>query len=396
MVTLPYNRKSFRTACYMAVLFVAAGLAVAWAWPSRTMSFEFSSMAALSAAFFATRLLSIRLPQGDEVYVTLLVGLIALAVSDLSVVLTACLTAGMAESIARYSQSSSATTGARVLDVLRGTAVLGLLAPLQPLLHSVMARDSPGDLLIAALVGVGVLYVGLEVLTVAAHQQAAGGLPLVQGVMSLQRPLLTMYLVHLAMAAVALRLYHDSGAWVMPIALVLTLILQNSFNLYLRIRRGYGETIGALAHAAELDRPHDSGHARRVADLSVAVGRHLGLSSTELERIGYAALLHDIGRMGEVRDDAVGLHSQRGAAIIGSIPFLTDVAPLLVQPQEGEEPSISTQIVRTCSKYDRLRCDLGAHAAIEALLAEEGLVGERIIGILRHVIGGQSRAGVGR
>ncbi len=175
----------------------------------------------------------------------------------------------------------------------------------------------------------GMMYSGLDILTMAVQQRIAGGLPVAQGIATLQRPLATMYLVHLAMAAVAVRLYAESGAWAFPIALLLTLILQNSFNLYLRIRRGYADTIGALAHAAELDRPHDSGHARRVADLAVAVGRRMGLSSRELERIGYAALLHDIGRMGDVGDDMSGVHAHRGAEIVASIPFLEHVAPLI-------------------------------------------------------------------
>ena len=140
------------------------------------------------------------------------------------------------------------------------------------------------------------------------------------------------------MAAVAIRLYVESGAWAFPIALLLTLILQNSFNLYLRIRRGYSETISALAHAAELDRPHDSGHSRRVADLSIAVGRYIGLSSRDLERIGYAALLHDIGRMGEAGGESAEAHAHRGAEIVASVPFLADVAPLIDQPGSGDAP----------------------------------------------------------
>lgn len=218
-----------------------------------------------------------------------------------------------------------------------------------------------------------------------------------QGVAALQRPLVTMYLVHIAMAAVAVRLYAESGLWAFPIALLLTLILQNSFNLYLRIRRGYADTISALAHAAELDRPHDSGHARRVADLAVAVGRRMGLSSHDLERIGYAALLHDIGRMGELADDTSGVHAQRGAEIVASIPFLAEVAPLIDRPADDGAQPIGAEIVRVCSRYDRLRAEVGASSALETLAEEAGGLKGRVLEILSEVITDpRSRLGVPR
>jgi hypothetical protein len=354
--------------------------------PNPISQFDWPLVVGLAVAFFATRLLTIRLPQGDDVYVTLVVGLAALAVADIAVVLVASAAACVVEWVARFSSSSRAAALSRALDAARATALLGLMAPWQLVLQPLTRAATPSDVLILWVVIAGITYSGLDILTMAIQQRVAGGPSVAQGVATLQRPLVTMYLVHIAMAAVAIRLYAESGAWAFPIALLLSLILQNSFNLYLRIRRGYADTIRALAQAAELDRPHDSGHARRVADLSVSVGRRIGLSSRNLERIGYAALLHDIGRMGNVPDDFE--HAERGAQIVSSIPFLADVAPLIspVESLEGVEAPVEREIVRVCSHYDRLRAELGAEGALDRLSEESGGLHGRVLEALAVTI----------
>lgn len=380
----------------LVVLLGCAVAAVALSWRPAAQ-FDTVLAVELAAAFFATRLLTIRLPQGDDVYVTLVVGLGALSIADMTVVLASFAAACLVEWIARLSNAPRMLARSRALDAVRATAVLGLMAPWQLILRPLVDAATRNDTLIVWVVIAGMTYAGLDILTMAIQQRIAGGLSVMQGVAALQRPLVTMYLVHIAMAAVAVRLYAESGLWAFPIALLLTLILQNSFNLYLRIRRGYADTISALAHAAELDRPHDSGHARRVADLAVAVGRRMGLSSHDLERIGYAALLHDIGRMGELADDTSGVHAQRGAEIVASIPFLAEVAPLIDRPADDGAQPIGAEIVRVCSRYDRLRAEVGASSALETLAEEAGGLKGRVLEILSEVITDpRSRLGVPR
>jgi hypothetical protein len=377
---------------YLLSLTVLAVIAASLTTASRGLDFDLPTVAALTVAFFAARLLTIRLPQGDDVYVTLVVGLTALAIADVWTVLLASAAAGGAESVARFSQSSRAATVHRVIDIFRGTAVIGVVSPCQLILQPlVRSADRQGEMLILWVLVTGAVYAGLDIVTMAIQHRIDGGLRTAEGIAALQRPLSTVYLVHLPMAAVSVRLYAASGIWAFPVALLLTLILQNSFNLYLRIRRGYADTISVLAHAAELDRPHDSGHARRVADLSVAVGRKMGLSSQELERIGYAALLHDIGRMGDVGEDSRGIHAQRGAEIVGSVPFLKDVAPLIDAPEAGDVPGqpVGAEIVRMCSRYDRLRGEVGARAAMDALILEAGGLHGRVLEALNAIIQGQ-------
>lgn len=373
----------------LVLCLLGAGLTVSFLVDSKlgAPSANVASAVGLAAAFFVTRLLTIRLPQGDEVHATVMVGLVGLALVPTPLLVASALAAGIVDVLARLPHSTMSTTSNRLLDALRGAAVLGLMSPWQTVLHPLTERGIAGDIVILWSLLAGATYALVDMLTAAAQQSITRRLPLKRSVSSLFSSLSTVYGVHIPMAAVVLRLEAATGGWPFAPALLLTLILQNSFNLYMGIRRAYSETITALAHAAELDRPDDSGHCRRVADLAVAVGRCLGLSSRELERVGYAALLHDIGRMG--KEDAVGLHAQRGAEIVKDIPFLSEVAPLIsrMPPDDAErDGGIGWTIVRACSRYDRRSTDVGPRAALDDLAGENMPEFARVYAALEGVV----------
>ena len=357
---------------------VAAG-AAASLWTADRLpgaSFDVGATAGFAVAFLAARLLTLQLPQGDRVRVTLVVGLVALCLRGTGEVLVAASTAALIDFAVRASQSAGVVAVDRLTDLVRGVAVLALLSPWQLVARPLVATTTASDTVLALGIAMGVSYAVLDVMTIAAQRWATGGPSIYEGAVSLVRPLGSVYMVHIAMAAVVLRVYPALGAWGLAIALLLTLILQNSFNLYLRIRRAYAQTIKALAHAAEMDRPQDVGHAERVADLAVAVGRESGLSSIELERVGYGALLHDVGRIGhdgDDVDDVESTHPARGAEIVEVVPFLEGVAPVIRHHCETDGDAVpqGAVIVGVCCRYDRLRSQVGVQAALERLQAEE-------------------------
>jgi HD-GYP domain-containing protein (c-di-GMP phosphodiesterase class II) len=57
------------------------------------------------------------------------------------------------------------------------------------------------------------------------------------------------------------------------------------------------ELLEVLVHAIELRDPYTSGHSQRVARSSRKIGRLVGLSSRQVERLEIAALLHDVGKI---------------------------------------------------------------------------------------------------
>ena len=98
----------------------------------------------------------------------------------------------------------------------------------------------------------------------------------------------------------------------------------------------------ALANAIDAKDKYTSGHSKRVADLSKKIAKEAGLSEEECDHVYFAALLHDVGKIG-VRDDVINkpgkltdeefenikLHPVLGNQILSSIrqsPYLSEGA----------------------------------------------------------------------
>ena len=60
----------------------------------------------------------------------------------------------------------------------------------------------------------------------------------------------------------------------------------------------YDSTIEGWSHAMDLRDKETEGHTQRVTDLTIRLGRRLGLADPELVHLRRGALLHDIGKMG--------------------------------------------------------------------------------------------------
>jgi putative nucleotidyltransferase with HDIG domain len=68
-------------------------------------------------------------------------------------------------------------------------------------------------------------------------------------------------------------------------------------RLYREMRRIYHDTVRAFGAAIDLKDTYTSGHSDRVAKYSEAIAREMGLSGQELEYVGVAGYLHDIGKI---------------------------------------------------------------------------------------------------
>jgi hypothetical protein len=75
------------------------------------------------------------------------------------------------------------------------------------------------------------------------------------------------------------------------------LVTQFAFRRYAGIRATYLQTVRALSRVTEVGGYVEAGHSRRVSQLSVAMGRELGMAEPELLELEYAALMHDIGQL---------------------------------------------------------------------------------------------------
>ncbi|MEU5398438.1 HD domain-containing protein [Streptomyces sp. NPDC005963] len=161
-----------------------------------------------------------------------------------------------------------------------------------------------------------------------------------------------------------------AGLWALPVFCVPLLLTQLSFRRYEGVRATYRQTIVSLARATEIAGYTPPGHARRVAELSCAVGREMGLAGQDLTVLEYAALMHDIGQLSlvdPVPDGATALlpvtEQRRIALLSGAVARQTGVPPAVAviverQADPSHEQPLAARIVRTANAYDDLT---GAH-----------------------------------
>ncbi|AXG82846.1 metal-dependent phosphohydrolase [Streptomyces paludis] len=157
-----------------------------------------------------------------------------------------------------------------------------------------------------------------------------------------------------------------AGLWALPVFCVPLLLTQLSYRRYAAVRTTYRQTIASLARATEIAGYTRPGHARRVAELSCAVGRELGLSGPELTVLEYAALMHDIGQLSLVDPVPEGatallpMAEQRRIALLGGAVVRQTGVPAAVatvverQADPYREQPMSARIVRAVNAYDDL------------------------------------------
>jgi len=131
-------------------------------------------------------------------------------------------------------------------------------------------------------------------------------------------------------------------------------------------------TIQAMALMVEKRDPYTAGHQKRVSELALAMAAEMALPSDQIEEIGIAAVIHDIGKIsipsevlcrpGRLEDCELSLlkeHSKIGYEILKEIEFLGPIAQIVYQHHERIDGSGYPQ----------------------GLAGEEILMGARILGV---------------
>lgn len=172
-------------------------------------------------------------------------------------------------------------------------------------------------------------------------------------------------------------------AWTLPLFIAPLAATQYSFKQVARIRTNYLQTVRALAKVPEMAGYTQRDHSARVASLSVAIAKELGIGDPHLHEIEYAALLHDIGRISlPDPEDAIRSTSGMqlalvGAEIIEETGHFPTVASMVRDQHEpyrrrGEDVNRSLQvgakIIKVASAFDDLVQPAGpGHTAWDAL-----------------------------
>jgi len=108
-------------------------------------------------------------------------------------------------------------------------------------------------------------------------------------------------------------------------------------QLYAELQDHFTDTIRALITAVETKDAYTFGHSDRVTRYSLMIARQLGFNQTEMRRLEYLSLLHDIGKIGieekilrkpsklnEQEWQTVKNHAALGGSIVKPIKFLRD------------------------------------------------------------------------
>ncbi|MHB8174733.1 MAG: HD domain-containing phosphohydrolase [Nitrospirota bacterium] len=153
-------------------------------------------------------------------------------------------------------------------------------------------------------------------------------------------------------------------------------------------------TVQALSSAIDAKSHWTRGHSARVTDYAVRIGKELGFSEEETERLRLAGLLHDIGKIGitdSVLDkpgaltdeeyESVKKHCDRGAEILAPIKQFKDIIPCIRHHHErwdgmgyplrlrGEEIPHAARILSVADFFDSFTADRPYRKARDKTLA---------------------------
>jgi HD superfamily phosphodiesterase len=168
------------------------------------------------------------------------------------------------------------------------------------------------------------------------------------------------------------RLYLDVGPAIVLLLVVPILVARDTFATYLEVKAANEETVQMLVRALEAKDPYTAGHAERVANYARLIGEEFRFTPARLERLRFAALMHDIGKLvvpnhllnkpGKLTAEEfarVRMHEAVSAQMLSHIDFLAPVAQsslsehTVYRPDDAKHP-IEPYIVMVADAYDAM------------------------------------------
>ncbi len=161
------------------------------------------------------------------------------------------------------------------------------------------------------------------------------------------------------------------GVFALPLFLLPLVLTQFALRQYAAISATYGQTVRVLSRLTETAGFIRPGHSDRVAALSVAIGRDLGLSDKETRHLEYAALLHDIGQVAlrapipagatvmaapadqaRIATDSADIVRKTGVAPEVADAVALQSVPYRVVREDGDQLPLLARIVKVANAYD--------------------------------------------
>ncbi|MBN2232934.1 MAG: response regulator [Deltaproteobacteria bacterium] len=163
------------------------------------------------------------------------------------------------------------------------------------------------------------------------------------------------------------------------------------------------QSVGALIMAIEEKDIYTRGHSHRVAFYASLMAENIGLSVEDKKNLEYAALLHDVGKIGisdqilnkpgrltNVEYEIIKSHPGKEVKILEPLSFLRHILPIIEAHHErfdgtgypngvaGEDIPFMARIITACDAYDAMTSDrsyrepLSPAAALEEIRSGSG------------------------
>lgn len=170
-------------------------------------------------------------------------------------------------------------------------------------------------------------------------------------------------------------------------------------ELHKSLRNLFVNSIKALANAIEARDPYTAGHSERVTEYSVKIARRMNLSDDEIEKIRYAALLHDIGKI-NIKEDilnkpgrltpdeyrVIQQHPSIGAKIMEPVKEFREILPYMYHHHEwynaggypggvrGDKIPLAARIITVSDAFDAMTTDRPYRRAMPVEIAIDEII----------------------
>lgn len=151
----------------------------------------------------------------------------------------------------------------------------------------------------------------------------------------------------------------------------LTSVALRNADLVHAQRNFFAHVTEILSTALDNHLDYHRGHGKRVAQLANLIGRELGMAEEAMQRLHFAALLHDLGmlkleRTQKMNPKACQRHSQIGARMLAPIVLWQEVAPIVHSHHErwdgrgypdglaGDSIPLESRIIALADAYDSI------------------------------------------
>ena len=181
------------------------------------------------------------------------------------------------------------------------------------------------------------------------------------------------------------------GPWALPLLLLPVVVARHAFAHYVGIRGDLKDFVRALSEVLDEVDPYTRQHSVRVAQYAVRLAREMNATESEVEDLEYAALVHDLGKIGPqhqrilqkpgalTQEDQRTLrgHPATGAGIIGKVAALKRAAEIVRLHHErpdgrgyplglrGEQVPLGARILNVADAFDAMTSDRSYRRALE-------------------------------